>query len=138
MKFFRFASAACIAASFAFVSPAGAAPYAGQGPLEVTPGESLVVQVRGCHRNVRRHYVPEVGRTLSHFHRGRNCRPIRVASPGRGDCHRNVRRHYLPQYGGSVVHRHVGPNCRIRTLRRYDRGGDDFCVHIGPIRYCER
>lgn len=137
MELFRFASAACLAASFAFAAPAGAAPYAGQGPLELSSGESLVVPVRGCHRNVRRHYVPQVGRTIRHFHRGRNCRPIRAERPGRRDCHRNVRRHYLPRYGGSVLHRHVGPNCRTRVFRRYDRGGDGFCVRIGPIRYCE-
>lgn len=138
MKPLRFAFAACLAASFAFVPSVSAAPYAGQGPVEIAPVQNFVVPVGGCHADVRRAYVPEVGRTIRHFHR-RNCRPIRVdnARPGRRDCHRNVQRHYLPQYGGSVVHRHVGPNCRTRVLRRYDRGGDGFCVVLGPIRYCE-
>ena len=136
MKFLRFASAACLAASFAFVSPAAAAPYAAPGSPQVAPVQNLVVPVGGCHRNVRRAYVPEVGRTISHFHRGPNCRPIRVeTSPVRRDCHRNTQRHRLPDYGGQVVHRHVGPNCRPQILRRFDRGGRD-CVTFGPIRYC--
>ena len=136
MKIFRFASAACLATSFAFVSPAAAAPYASPASPQIAPAQNLVVPVRGCHSNVRRDYVPEVGRTIRHFHR-RNCRPIRVDNdPPRRDCHRNARRHRIPGYGGSVVHRHVGPNCRIRILRRYDRGGRN-CVTFGPIRYCE-
>ena len=131
MKLFRFASAACLAASFAFLSPAGAAPFAAPGAQP--SGPNLVVPVRGCHADVRRHYVPEFARTATHRHR-RNCWPVRV-DRDRRDCHRDARRHYVPGYG-RVVHRHVGSNCRVRVLRRYDRGGRD-CIRIGPIRYCE-
>lgn len=134
MNLFRFASAACLAASFAFVSPAGATPFA--APAAKPSGQTLVVPVRGCHSDVRRHYVPEFGRTATHRHR-RNCRPVRVdRDRDRRDCHRNARRHFVPGHG-RIVHRHVGPNCRVRVLRRYDRGGRN-CVRLGPIRYCER
>ena len=133
MKLFRFASAACLAASLSFISPAGAAPFASPGAQP--SGPNLVVPVRGCHSDVRRHYVPEFGRTATHRHR-RDCRPVRVdRDRDRRDCHRDARRHYVPGYG-RVVHRHVGSNCRVRVLRRYDRGGRN-CIRIGPIRYCE-
>jgi hypothetical protein len=131
MSLLRIASAACLAASFAFVSPSGAAPFA--APAIQPSGENLVVPVRGCHADVRRHYVPEFGRTVTHRHR-RDCRPVRVDS-GPRDCHREARRHYVPGYG-RVVHRHVGPNCRVRILRRWDGPGGRDCVRIGPIRYC--
>jgi hypothetical protein len=95
-----------------------------------------------CHREVRRHYVPEFGERVWHFHRGPNCRVVEVDRPDPEpvrDCHREVQRHYLPEYGGSVVHRHVGPNCRPDILRRYDpnlpRPGS--CIQLGPIRYCD-
>ena len=133
MKLLRFASSACLAASLSFISPAGAAPFAAPGAQP--SGPNLVVPVRGCHSDVRRHYVPEFGRTATHRHR-RDCRPVRVdRDRDRRDCHRDARRHYVPGYG-RVVHRHVGSNCRVRVLRRYDRGGRD-CIRIGPIRYCE-
>ena len=132
MNLIRIASAACLAASFAFMSPAGAAPFAAPGAQP--SGTNLVVPVRGCHSDVRRHYVPEFGRTVTHRHR-RNCRPVRISGDGPRDCHRNARRHFVPGYG-RVVHRHVGRNCRVRVLRRYDRGGRN-CIRIGPIRYCE-
>lgn len=135
MKLLSLASAACLAASLAFIAPAGAAPAVNPG---VKSPASLVVPVRGCHSDVRRHYVPEFGRTVPHRH-ARDCRPVRAntGGPGAGprDCHRDARRHYVPGIG-RVVHRHVGPDCRVRVLRRYDRGGRN-CVHIGPIRYCE-
>jgi hypothetical protein len=131
MNLLRFASAACLAASMAFVSPVSAAPFA--APDTQPSGQNLVVPVRGCHSDVRRHFVPEFGRTVSHRHR-RDCRPVRVTSGSR-HCHRDARRHFERGYG-RVVHRHVGPNCRVRVLRRFDRGGRN-CVQIGPIRYCE-
>ena len=135
MNIFRFASAACLAASFAFVSaPSGAAPFA-PVQTQTTSADSLIVQVNGCHSDVRRAYVREFGRTTTHRHQ-RDCRPVRVTTGGARDCHRNAQRHRLPGYGGSVVHRHVGSNCRVRVLRRYDRGGRN-CVTFGPIRYCE-
>jgi hypothetical protein len=93
-----------------------------------------VIPVGGCHADVRRHYVREFGRTVTHHHQ-RNCRPVRADAGGRRDCHRDARRHFVPGYG-RVVHRHVGSNCRIRILRRYDNGGRN-CVQIGPTRYCE-
>ena len=135
MKILSMASAAIMAASLAFVVPAGAAPAVNPG---LQAPASLVVPVRGCHSDVRRHYVPEFGRTVPHRHR-RDCRPVRVDSggPGNGprDCHRDARRHYVPGLG-RVVHRHVGPDCRVRVLRRYDQGGRN-CIQIGPVRYCE-
>lgn len=132
MNLFRLASAACLAASFAFVSPAGAAPLAAPG---VQPsGQNLVVPVRGCHSDVRRHYVPQFGRTATHRHR-RDCRPVRVDGGDRRDCHRDARRHFVPGYG-RVLHRHVGPNCRVRVLRRWDGPGGRDCVRVGPVRYC--
>jgi hypothetical protein len=131
MSLLRFASAACLAASFALVSPARAAPFAAPGTQP--SGQNLVVPVHACHSDVRRAYVPEFGRTTTHRHL-RNCRPVRVDSVAR-DCHSDVRRHFVPGYG-QVVHRHLIPSCRIRIYRRYDRPGGRECVRIGPIRYC--
>jgi len=134
MKLLRIVSAACLAAAFAFVPASGAAPLV--APAVQPTGDNLVVQVRGCHSDIRRHHVPEFGRSVNHRHQ-RDCRPVRVTGDGGGkrDCHREARRHVVPGHG-RVVHRHVGPDCRVRVLRRHDRGGRD-CVQIGPIRYCE-
>lgn len=131
MNLLRFASAALLATGFAF-SSASAAPVVAPGSQPSS--ETLVTPVRGCHSDVRRHYVPEFGRTVTHRHL-RNCRPVRVDGGGSRDCHRDARRHFVPGYG-RVVHRHVGPNCRIRILRRWDGPGGRECVRIGPIRYC--
>jgi hypothetical protein len=134
MKLLRLASAACLAVSFALVSPASAAPFASPGAQP--PSQSLVIPVHRCHSDVRRAYVPEFGRTATHRHQ-RNCRPVRVDGGGGGprDCHRDARRHFVPGYG-RVLHRHVGPNCRVRVLRRWDGPGGRDCVRIGPVRYC--
>jgi hypothetical protein len=132
MNLLRFASAAILATGFAF-SSASAAPTVSPGSQP--SGQNLVVPVHACHSNVRRAYVPEFGRTVTHRHL-RNCRPVRVdGGGGPRDCHRDVQRHYVPGYG-RVVHRHVGSNCRVRVYRRYDRPGGRECVRIGPIRYC--
>ena len=141
--------AALVAAAMAVSMPAGAAfAAAPSAPLKLEAPSELVTPVRGCHRNTRRHYVPEVGRTMRHHHRGPRCRPIRdgrrgdrFERRGRRDCHRRADRHFLPEFGRSVVHRHVGPRCRVVPLRR-DR---DFrgrhrgrnCIQFGPVRYCE-
>lgn len=138
MKLMRAFSAFCLAAGMAATAPVIAAP------VNVAPSHDagLVVQVRGCHSNVQRHFVPEFGRTVWHFHR-RNCRPVRADRPGAGggggrDCHRDVRRHFVPGYG-RVTHRHVGPNCRVRVYRQYNPGRPRpaNCIQIGPVRYCE-
>lgn len=145
MKLIPIAASILLAAGLGLTTPssAGVIPPVAGSPTEAA--DSLVVKVRGCHRDVRRHYVPEVGRRMSHFHRGRNCRPLRAAPPRRTfrdpywgrDCHRDVRRHYLPEYGGSVVHRHTR-SCRPVPLRRYrgDVPRSGFCVTIGGFRYC--
>lgn len=135
MKILRAINAFCLAAGL-LAGPAAAAPV---NSMPAYDG-GLVTQVRGCHPNVRRHYVPEFGRNAWHFHR-RNCRPVRAANPGGGggrDCHRDVRRHVVPGYG-RVTHRHVGPNCRVRVYRQYRPGlpRPGNCIQIGPIRYCE-
>ncbi|MEW9836755.1 hypothetical protein [Mesorhizobium marinum] len=130
MNLLRLAWAAFVAAGFAFVAPAGAAPL----PATQPSGQTLVVPVRGCHSDVRRHYVPEYGRTVTHRHR-RDCRPVRVDGNGSRDCHRDARRHFVPGYG-RVLHRHVGPDCRVRVLRRWDGPGGRECAFIGPVRYC--
>jgi hypothetical protein len=132
MSLLRFASAACLAASFALVSPAYAAPFASPGTQP--SGQTLITPVHACHSSVRRAYVPQFGRSATHRHL-RNCRPVRVDAGGGRDCHRHARRHFVPGYG-RVVHRHVGLNCRIRIFRRYDRPGGRECVRIGALRYC--
>jgi len=116
------------------------------GPVEAMPANNapqsdggLVIQVRGCHGDPQRHFVPQFGRTEWHVHRRPDCRPIRVRPPIQvRDCHREVRRHFLPRYG-NVPHRHVGPNCRVRVYSRFDplRPRPPSCIQIGPIRYCE-
>ncbi|GLS32154.1 hypothetical protein SAMN04488498_10698 [Mesorhizobium albiziae] len=137
MKMLRAFNVLCIAAGLATTAPAIAAP------LNPSPAydANLVVQVRGCHRDVERHYVPEFGRPAWHYHRP-NCRPVQVPPPGAGvgvrDCHRDVRRHFVPGYG-RVTHRHVGPNCRVRVYSQFNPGRPRpaNCIQIGPVRYCE-
>src|SRR5690606_34738571 len=58
----------------------------------VTEGDGLVTRVQvDCHRDVRRHYLPEYGRRVWHRHRQSNCRVI-LADPDFDDlprdCHR--------------------------------------------------
>jgi len=108
----------------------------------VTEGDGLVTRVQvDCHRDVRRHYLPEYGRRVWHRHRQSNCRVI-LADPDFDnrprECHREVRRHYLPEYGRSLYHKHVGEYCRVRVYHPRDdgyRGGN--CMRIGPITVCE-
>ncbi len=137
MKILHTINILCIAAGLATVAPALAALA---NPTPSSYNDDLVVQVRGCHPEVRRHFVPEFGSTAWHFHRG-NCRPVPAAGPGGEvrDCHRDVRRHYLPRFGARVTHRHVGPSCRIRVYREYNPGRPrpGNCIQIGPVRYCE-
>ncbi len=120
--------------------PAGALPMAAQPEA----GDGIVIQVRGCHRDVQRHYVPELGRTAWHYHRGSSCRPIEAAPPPPppppppADCHRDVRRHYVPEYGRRVTHRHVGPSCRVQVYEEYRPGRppSGACVGIGGVQFC--
>ncbi|MDQ6436714.1 hypothetical protein RB623_21905 [Mesorhizobium sp. LHD-90] len=92
---------------------------AGAGPATLPApgaGESLIVQTRGCHADERRHYVPEYGRPVWHYH-NRRCRPIRAGGgPVVRDCHRDVRLHRIN--GVRVWHRHVGPDCAVRVVQR--------------------
>lgn len=120
----------------------------GAGSAAATPimpapqGDSLVVRVQAdCHRDVRRHYLPQYDRRVWHRHRRSDCRVI-LADPDFDDrprdCHRDVRRHYLPQYGRSLYHRHVGERCRVRIYEQHsgNRPGGN-CVKIGPVTLCE-
>ncbi len=104
--------------------------------------------VRGCHRDAERHFDRRLGRTTTHFHRGRDCRPERVrdSRPShRRDCHRDVQRHR----GVRGYHRHVGRDCRIQHFgtrhhdrrgnrhdRRHDRRNDDVCFRVGGVEIC--
>jgi hypothetical protein len=95
--------------------PASALPLGSQPANDGVP----LVQVSGCHRDVEFHWVPELGRSAWHYHRGSSCRPIEVdppAPPVSVDCHRDVQRHYLPEFDRRVTHRHVGPNCRVLVV----------------------
>ncbi|WP_269930612.1 hypothetical protein [Aminobacter sp. HY435] len=133
MKILKSLGAALLAAGL-FGGPASAMPAGDLPQLD----DSLVVQVRACHGDVQRHFVPEYGRTMYHRHRRPDCHPIPVQPPQARDCHREVRRHYLPRYG-NVPHRHIGTNCRVKVYNRYDpyRPRPGACIQIGPIRYCE-
>ncbi len=136
MRLLNTLAAATLSLASAITLPSFAAPMSSPNG-----GETLVIQVQGCHRDVERHYVPEFGRRAWHYHRGRSCRPVHVASPTPGpgpgprDCHRNAERHYVPGYG-RILHRHRR-DCSIRILRPHDRFRDDYCVRIGPLIYCE-
>lgn len=121
--------------------PASALPLAGAPAA----GDGLLVQVRGCHRDVERHFVPEFGRRAWHYHRGSSCRPIEVdaprppAPPPPEDCHRDVRRHFVPEFGRRVTHRHVGPRCRIQVFEEVGPGArppSGVCVSIGGVQFC--
>lgn len=137
MTILRAINAICIAAGLSLTAPAIAAPA-----LDAPSHDSgLVINVRGCHGDAQRHFVPEFGRTVLHRHRRPDCRPVQAAGPGVGprDCHRDVRRHFLPEFRGSVPHRHVGNSCRVRVYQRFNpnRPRPGSCIQIGPVRYCE-
>lgn len=92
---------------------AGAQPLSRHAPAE---GPAILL-AGGCHSDVRRHFVPEFGRTLPHFHRG-DCSPVRAGSATvPADCHRDAREHWIPGMG-LVYHRHVGDSCQVRVIRR--------------------
>ncbi|MEQ1949972.1 hypothetical protein [Mesorhizobium sp. CN2-181] len=109
MNRFLAVAAVMLLPSFAGAASAGAA-------MPSAPGMRgpVVVQAGGCHADVRRHYVPEYGRTVTHFHK-RDCAPIRAGGgPVVRDCHRDVRLHRIG--GVPVWHRHVGPDCAVRVV----------------------
>ncbi len=143
MRLSRTIAAIALSVASIVTLPASAAPL-GASP---TLSDGLVTQVRGCHRDVERHFVPEFGRRAWHYHRGSRCRPVEVDRPGSGpgfipgpgprDCHREARRHFLPEYGGSVVHRHVGGSCRVRILRRSESFRPGACISVGPVTFCD-
>jgi hypothetical protein len=136
MRLLNTLAAATLSIASAITLPSFAAPMSAPDG-----GETLITQVRGCHRDVERHYVPEIGRSAWHYHRGRSCRPEIVSrprpgpGPGPRDCHRNAERHFVPGYG-RVLHRHRR-DCSIRILRQRDRYREGSCVQIGPVIYCE-
>jgi hypothetical protein len=63
------------AISLAAISLGGGAQAA---PLPAETGAASGIDIipvqEDCHQNVRRHYLPEVGRRVDHFHRGPRCR----------------------------------------------------------------
>jgi hypothetical protein len=143
MKAIRILGAAMLALGLTTTGQAGSMQV---GPMPAAGGNSLVIKVaEDCHRDARRHFLPEYGRRIWHRHRGSRCRVVRVERPdeddfdgGRRDCHRDVRSHYLPEYGGRVTHKHVGGSCRVRVYRQYDGGGSGRnCIQIGVVRLCE-
>ena len=90
-------------------------------PLAPPLQRSMVIQVHGCHSDIRTGYVRELGRSARHQHRGPDCEPFvvetRSNAPRRyADCHRDVRTHRVD--GMMLRHRHVGNNCAIREARR--------------------
>lgn len=141
MQLFKTVNAAVIALGLGMAGQAGAMPQTA-APAD---GGDLVIKVQqDCHRDVRRHYLPEYGARVWHYHRQSNCRAVR-ADPRDDDddhqprdCHRDVRRHYIPEYGRQVTHSHVGQSCRVKEYRRHSgNGGGGSCITIGPIQYCE-
>lgn len=133
MRILKTFSACAIALATSLSFPAFAAPAG----APVSHG-GMVEQVRGCHRDVQRHFAPELGGTTWHFHRGNRCRAVRADRPRPSrprDCHSDARRHFVPGYG-NVLHRHRA-NCSVRVLRRGDRYRPDTCVRVGPLVYCE-
>ena len=142
----RSASAALLALSTLASAPA----FAGPPAPSVSSDDGLVIQVRGCHRDPQRHYVPEFDDSVWHVHRGGRCRPVEVDRPRRDDddygpggrrddCHRDVRRHPIRGVG-NVYHRHRGPSCRIEIFE--DRGrarpGAGACENVGGATLCLR
>ena len=117
--------------------------YAEAAPVDAAPQTlpSLVIPVQAdCHADVRRHFLPQLGRRVLHRHRV-DCRVVIVERDdededdfGRRDCHRDVQRHFLPEFGRRVTHRHVGPNCRVRVYEERRRDDDDG----GRGAYCEQ
>ena len=107
----------------ALLTEAAATPGAQMKELEDMAAEagvgSAVVNVAGCHRHPKKHWVYRWGRHAQHFHVGRNCAPRR---------YRAYRRHRAyPPYRGYRPYRGRG---RPPGLRR--RG----CLQAGPIWYC--
>jgi hypothetical protein len=129
------------AAAMVFAMEASSVSAMPQTPA--VEGNALVQKVQvDCHRDVRRHFLPQYGRSVWHRHRQSNCRVV-LADPEFDDrprdCHRDVRRHFLPEYGRSVYHKHVGPSCRIRIYNPYQGGGygGPSCIKIGVVTLCE-
>ncbi|WP_442582669.1 hypothetical protein ACSBOB_12275 [Mesorhizobium sp. ASY16-5R] len=95
----------------------GSATAGPAAPFVPDTGEPAVIPAGGCHADVRRHYVPEYGRPVRHYH-NRDCFPIRASGGGAviADCHRDVRLHRIR--GVQVWHRHVGRDCAVRVVSR--------------------
>lgn len=143
MKTFRTLGAALLALGIGTATAAAVTPLPATPPPSIE-ADSLVTEVqRDCHRDVRRHYLPQYDRRVAHRHRQSDCRVIladREDDRRPRDCHRDVRRHYLPEYGRSVYHRHVGERCRVRVYNRHQGGnrpGAGNCVTVGPLTLCE-
>ncbi|MGE0630468.1 MAG: hypothetical protein AB7O43_21955 [Hyphomicrobiaceae bacterium] len=99
MKLKTFTLAACGVAASALLSAAVALPLTPSQPATAPGAESLVQQVHGCHRDVRR------GPAGWHYHT-RSCRRIGVAAP----------RRYRPYCRTDC--RYIGP---IKTCKRVCR-----------------
>lgn len=70
------AACAVLALTILFLTPHAATA----APLTPAPaassGQSLVVQIAGCHRACARAYVPRWGVVARHRHVGPNCQPV--------------------------------------------------------------
>ena len=131
MRLQSIASAAAI--SLAAILLGGGA-HAAPLPAEAAAasGMDIIPVQTDCHRDVRRHYLPEVGRRIEHFHRGPRCRVELVEEDEEEDCHANAQAHRLPEYGRRpILHRHRGSNCRVIILEEDE---DEDC-HAEPERH---
>lgn len=107
-------------------SNAQAAPAAaGIGSSQQEIADSLLLQVRGCHRSSQFHYSEYYGRRIWHRHRGRSCRADRTDPPGR-DYH---------DYRDSRHHSTRESRYEDRHSSRYSRRTG--CVRIGPVTVCD-
>jgi hypothetical protein len=106
---------------------------------EPAGGRQLLVPVRGCHHDVQTHYVPEVGRRMAHYHRGRDCRPYAAKQAPkkavRRHCHRDFQRHYHDRYG-KIWHRHEGPECRLIPYYEFSQPDYEGCLPFGLLMLC--
>ena len=84
------------------------------------PAAAIITVADDCHADVRNHFLPQVGRSVSHSHRGEDCAPVIVGNTSGtngkpADCHRDVRTHRIN--GVRIKHRHVGSDCSVREVR---------------------
>lgn len=134
-KFRIFAVFAVLLAPLFAVGSAGAASLgAADKVMDKLAINQDIVNVKGCHKQARRHWVNKWGVKRWHRH-GYNCQPRPVKKKWKGGhCHRGFGKHFHGGWGGGW-HRHRGPNCVPRRGKAH-KGYRKGCFKVGPVWVC--